>query len=267
VSAVISWDQQKTQAQVICLRPAPQASVRLICFAHAGATEAVFACWPDLLGVTIEVAAVRRPRFVDYHHLTEVLAEAVITYVARPPQLPYALFGHSLGSLLAFGVARQLRQHPGAQPCCLLCASASAPQLPVTNWPYPPPQDWTISELAGYLRAGGGTTEALLGNATSLQRLLPRMQVDLAVRASFTYTHEPPLAYPLAIFGGQQDADLSFAALAAWEEQTSAHCSVYRFPGGHFFLYDPAMRRMFLQDLCSEVTRWLNNEAPRTTDG
>jgi medium-chain acyl-[acyl-carrier-protein] hydrolase len=267
VSSIFSSDQQEIQAQLICLRSAPRASVRLICFAHAGATEAVFASWPDLLGGNLEVAAVRRPRFADFHHLTEVLAEALCAYVSRPPHLPFALFGHSLGSLLAFGVARQLRQYPVAQPCCLLCASASAPQLPMTNWPSPPPQDWTISELAAYMRAGGGTTEAVLGNATSLQRLLPRMQVDLAVRASFTYTQEPPLAYPLAIFGGQQDADLSFAALAAWEEQTSTHCSVYRFPGGHFFLYDTAMRRMFLQTLSFEVTRWLEDEAPRPTGG
>jgi medium-chain acyl-[acyl-carrier-protein] hydrolase len=184
----------------------------------------------------------------------------VTAYVSRPPQLPYALFGHSLGSLLAFGVARQLRQYSGVQPCCLLCASASAPQLPVTHWPYPPPQDWTIRELATYLRDVGGTAEAVLGNATSLQRLLPRMQVDLTVRSSFTYSHEPPLAYPLAIFGGQQDASLSIAALAAWEAQTSAHCTVYRFPGGHLFLHEPANRRSFLQTLSCEVTRWLEDQ-------
>jgi medium-chain acyl-[acyl-carrier-protein] hydrolase len=265
VNVVISPGQQERQAQVIYLRPAPQARVRLVCFAHAGATEAAFACWPDLLGGNVEVAAVRRPPLADYHHLTEVLTEAVSAYVSSTSDLPYVLFGHGLGSLLAFGVARRLRQRQVAQPNCLLCASASAPHMPVTSWPHPPPQEWTITELATYLRDVGGTAEVVLNNVTFLKRLLPRMQVDLTVRASFSYSHESPLDYPLAIFGGQQDTDLSITELAAWEAQTSAHCSVYRFPGGHFFLHEPATRRVFLQTLTSEVTRWLEDASPSPT--
>src|SRR6266699_3155409 len=147
MDAVVSTGQEERLAQVICLRPEPQARGRLVCFAHAGATEAVFASWSDMLSAEIEVAAVRRPPLADYRQLTEVLAAAVHAYVSHTPRLPYTLFGHSLGSLLAFGVARLLRQRHARQPCCLLCASATAPQLPVTIWPGPPPQEWTITEL------------------------------------------------------------------------------------------------------------------------
>src|SRR2546430_788464 len=119
------------QAQVMCLRPAPQARVRLVCFAHAGASAAAFASWPDTLSGEIEVGAVRKPPLADYRQLIEALTVAVVAYVSHTPTLPYALFGHSLGSLLAFGVARQLRQRHAKQPSCLLCASATAPQLPV----------------------------------------------------------------------------------------------------------------------------------------
>ncbi len=85
------------------------------------------------------------------------------------------------------------------------------------------------------------------------------MQVDLAVRASYTYTQAPPLSYPLAIFGGLQDVGISTADLAAWGEQTSAHFSLYRFPGGHFFLHERETRRPFLQTLSFEVMRWLED--------
>ncbi len=257
MGVVVSKEQEERMAQVICLRPRPQARVRLVCFSHAGATEAAFASWPDRLSGDIEVGAVRKPPLADYQELTEVLTDAVLAYVSQTPRVPFALFGHSLGSLLAFGVARLLRQRHGAQPCCLLCASASAPQLPAAIWPGPSPQDWTITELAAYLRHAGGTTETVLGNATYLQRLLPRMQVDLAVRASCSYTQAPPLSYPLAIFGGLHDAGISTADLAAWGEQTSAHFSLYRFPGGHFFLHERETRRPFLQTLSFEVMRWL----------
>ena len=247
------------QAQVICLRPAHEARVRLICFTHAGGTEAAFASWPTRLGGTIEVAAVRRPPLADYASLIERLTEAVSDYVSRAPRLPYALFGQSLGSLLVFGVARRLRHLHVKQPCCLLFASASSPQVPIPRWPYPPPQEWTIRDLVRFLHETGGTSEAVLNNTHALQRLLPRLQRDLAVRASFRYTHEPPFDYPLAVFGGRQDASLSMDGLAAWEAQTSAHCSLYRFPGGHFFMHDQETRHSFLQALCWEATRWLQD--------
>ena len=246
-------------SQVMCLRSHPQARVRLVCFSHAGATEAAFACWPDMLAGDIEVGAVRKPPLADYRRLTEVLADAVLAYVSQPPRIPFALFGHSLGSLLAFGVARLLRKRQAEQPCCLLCASATAPQVPVTFWPGPLPQGWTITELVAYLRHTGGTAETMLSNSTYLRRLLPRMQVDLAVRASYTYTEEPPLSYPLAIFGGLRDAGSLTADLAAWAEQTNAHFSLYRFPGGHMFLHERETRRPFLQTLSCEVMRWLED--------
>src|SRR2546423_12286712 len=114
-------------AEVICLRPRPEARVRLVCFSHAGATEAAFASWPDTLSGEIEVGAVCKPPLADYRQLIEALTAAVVAYVSHTPTLPYALFGHSLGSLLAFGVARQLRQRQVTQPSCLLCASATPP--------------------------------------------------------------------------------------------------------------------------------------------
>src|SRR5438094_5358435 len=104
-------------AQVICLRPRPQARVRLLCFSHAGATGAAFASWLDTLAGDIEVGAVRKPPLADYRKLTEILTEAVLAYVSQPPPVPFALFGHSLGSLLAFGVARLLRERQVAEPC------------------------------------------------------------------------------------------------------------------------------------------------------
>ena len=75
----------------------------------------------------------------------------------------------------------------------LLLTSCTASSLnsrvyPVTIWPGPPPQDWTITELAAYLRHSGGTTETLLSYATYMHRLLPRMQVDLG-RACLLHLH------------------------------------------------------------------------------
>ncbi len=99
MGVVVSKEQEERMAQVICLRPRPQARVRLVCFSHAGATEAAFASWPDRLSGDIEVGAVRKPPLADYQELTEVLTDAVLAYVSQTPRVPFALFGHSLGSL------------------------------------------------------------------------------------------------------------------------------------------------------------------------
>ena len=88
------------------------------------------------------------------------------------------------------------------------------------------------------------------------ERAWPARSLLRTGRASYTYTEAPPLAYPLAIFGGLHDAGILTADLAAWGEQTNAHFSLYRFPGGHFFLHKRETRRPFLHALSFEIMRW-----------
>ncbi|CAE8691293.1 unnamed protein product [Polarella glacialis] len=102
---------------IVCASPQLNAKVRLVCFPHAGGGPSAFAAWGDLLeDKLIEVVAVsapgreRRihlPPITDSETLIQEICEA-IEATGIPDGLPYAFFGHSLGAVLAFEVARQL---------------------------------------------------------------------------------------------------------------------------------------------------------------
>src|SRR5690349_236164 len=94
-----------------CVRPRPRSSVRLFCFAHAGGGASFFRGWAAGLPESVEVSPVqlpgretrfREPPFTRLGQLTEALAEALRPHLDRP----FAFFGHSLGALVAFELAR-----------------------------------------------------------------------------------------------------------------------------------------------------------------
>ena len=50
---------------------------------------------------------------------------------ASSPDLPFAFFGHSMGALISFEVARQLRRQGDSAPAGLLVSVCPAPQVPL----------------------------------------------------------------------------------------------------------------------------------------
>ena len=106
------------------LKPRKDASLRLICFPYAGAGMPAFHAWPAALPETIELRVVQLPgrgarlrerRFEQMPPLIEALDTALLPLLDRP----FAFFGHSLGSIVAFEAARKLRAR-GLSP--LICS-------------------------------------------------------------------------------------------------------------------------------------------------
>ena len=119
-----------------CIHPRPGADVRLIGFPHAGGGASVFRGWADRLPESVEMCAVqlpgretrfREPAFTRLSSLVTALTEALRPYLERP----FAFFGHSMGALLAFELARRLNGDSGPQPVRLFVAACAAPQTPV----------------------------------------------------------------------------------------------------------------------------------------
>jgi medium-chain acyl-[acyl-carrier-protein] hydrolase len=57
--------------------------------------------------------------------LVEALYEAMLAQLSRP----YAFYGHSLGALVAFEIARKIQRQGGPHPIRLLVSAHTAPQL------------------------------------------------------------------------------------------------------------------------------------------
>jgi medium-chain acyl-[acyl-carrier-protein] hydrolase len=222
----------------VCFNPQRSASLRLICFAHAGGGAGAFSTWHRQLPPQIELCAVqlpgrdlrrKEPFVLDMERLVEQL------HVALAPlhDLPVALFGYSLGGLVAFEYARALRRAKRPGPTQLIVCAARAPQQPA---------DPAIHKLAqaDFIREMGsrydGIPRAVLDDPELLAYFLPVIRADLTLLASYRYRDEPPLACPITAFGGRDDHRITPKEIGFWTQQTSGAFGSRIFPGGHFFI-------------------------------
>lgn len=240
---------------IFASRPNPHARLRLFCFPHAGGGASFFRPWMGALPAGMEVCPVQLPGrenrlkeqpFQEFAPLISTLAEGIDPYLT----VPYAFFGHSMGALVSFGLARHLRRHNAALPIHLFLSAYRAPQIRNTE---PPLHQLPEPEFVRKVLSMNGTKREVLENEELRQFLLPILRADFAVCETFDYTLEEPLACPITVFGGLQDSRVTPHHLAAWKEQTGSRFTQRMLPGDHFFLQ--TMRTPLLQLIAQELTR------------
>ena len=237
-------------------KPNPQARLRLFCFPYAGTSAAIFRTWPDGLPSDVDVCPIQLPgrgtrqtetAFTRLSPLVQSLAQALSPLLDKP----FAFFGHSLGALVTFELARHLRKQSGVQPVRLFVSATRAPQIPLRNRPiHALPEGEFLAEL----RRLNGIPAKLLEDAEFMRFMIPVLRADFAVFETYTYATEPPLDCPISSFGGLQDPRVSQGDLESWRDQTRASCSLRMFPGDHFFFntIQPLLLHALSQDLRKE---------------
>ena len=215
-----------------------QARMRLFCLPYAGGNASVFRRWADELPAEVEVCPIqlpgrerrhKEPPFTQMSALVKMLTQVLGPYL----DLPFALFGHSMGALASFELARQLRREGLAGPAHLYVSAMRAPQLPDLE---PPLHRLPEPRLVAKLREINGTPEEMLTDPETLALYLPALRADLALVETHVHQTEPPLTCPLTVFGGVQDDKVPEEALAAWRSQTEGSFTLQLLPGDHFFI-------------------------------
>ncbi|MGB7922913.1 MAG: alpha/beta fold hydrolase [Pyrinomonadaceae bacterium] len=223
---------------ISCPKPNPNADLRLFCFPYAGGSAVIYQRWPEILPATIELCAVQLPGrgtrhaeqpFTRVEPLVEAAAENLLPFMDRP----FALFGHSVGAIIGFELARYLRREHGLEPLRLLVSGRRAPQVPDTE---PPTYDLPEAEFMEKLRQLNGTPKEVMEHAELMQMMIPLLRADFAVSETYAYYEESPLSCPISAYGGLQDFEVPRENLEAWREQTNAAFLLRMLPGDHFFL-------------------------------
>lgn len=223
---------------LVCFERRPEATLRLICFAHAAGAATAFGTWHRELPRSVELHAVQLPGRESRRHEAPfvemgALTACLVDVLAGLQDKPMAFFGNSLGSLVAFECARALRRRDLALPVHFFASARGAPQLPLDSPIHQLPDGEFIRELA---RRFEGIPKVILDDASLLAYFLPLMRADVRLLESYVYQDEAPLELPISAWAGSQDPGVSEAGLAAWRLQTRAAFQQKLFVGGHFYV-------------------------------
>jgi len=231
-------ERETLQSWIFCPKPNPSAQVRLVCLPYAGGGAAAYREWPEFLGDQIEVCALqlpgregrlREPAFRRMRQAVEATAAVLDLY----QDLPVALFGHSMGAVICFELARLWRSQQQA-PVHLFVSGRRAPQFPDRRPQLTPLSDERFVEEIR--RRYNGIPREVLQEPELLQMLLPTLRADVEMLETYDYQPAAPFQFPITAFGGEDDHETSIDQLNGWREQTSARFEMNVVSGDHFFL-------------------------------
>src|SRR5947209_7541481 len=219
-------------------RPNPAARVRLLCLPFAGGGASSYRIWPNYLPLTVEVCAAQPPgRETRFREPAFTWLAAYVTDLAdvleQLPDLPLAVYGHSMGALAAFELARERRRRAWRQPARLIVGGRAAPDTPPRLKPLYTLPD---AEFRARLRKFEGTSPAILDNDELMRVLLPVLRADFTAHETYQYVEEPPLECPILAVAGADDSMAPPSTLEGWRRHTRAGFEAQVLPGNHFFL-------------------------------
>ncbi|MCK4766729.1 MAG: thioesterase [Candidatus Aminicenantes bacterium] len=212
---------------------------RLFCLPYAGGSASIYNKWKPYLTDDIELFAVelagrgKRVYHPLYNSIDEAAADVYRIISAELNGSPFGLFGHSLGSLIAFELAHRLKETEH-QPACVFFSGRGAPHVPrgEDKELYHTLPD---NEFREKILELGGTPKEFFDHPELLEVFLPMLKNDFRIAETYESSEEvEPLDYNINVLVGKEE-DTTAEQIHGWKEHTNKVCSIHYVPGGHFF--------------------------------
>jgi len=225
----------------------------LVCFHDAGGNSSLFDSWQDKISKDVQLITVELPgrsgeeiKNADIskviHQITEKLS----------PQLThnFSFFGHSMGGLVAFEVAKALQKYE-MSPVQLIVSST--PQLASydKNHLDPEADNKTLAQRFPHL-SPSVTQDVDLRNM-----LISMLRTDLRYLSSYEYKFSPPMNMDIIAIHGKDDQTVSEDQMKRWAKETTRTFDFIQRPGDHHYLRTDTT---FVTDLVNEVCHKKSSE-------
>ena len=175
---------------------------------------------------------VREASFCSIAPLVQALADQIEPFLDRA----YCLFGHSMGALVAFELARELGRRRRPDPAWLFVSGANAPHMPRDEEPlHHLPDDALIRAVTERYQ---GIPQQVLDDRELLELVLPALRADLTAIETYQFLEGARLQCGISAFAGRADRSVKPAMLAPWRELTDGGFASTLFAGDHFYLHD-----------------------------
>ena len=215
--------------------------LRLFFFPHAGGGASAFYQWSRVLPSDITCYALQLPgretRLREpLHRQVRPLVQSLTNVLQPYLDAPFIFWGHSMGALLSFEVARTLQQQGMSMPQRLMVSGYNAPQIPYAD---PPIHHLPQPDFIAALQELNGTSPMVLEDVELRNLVLPIIRADFQLVETYIYQDSEPLPCPITVLDGAADEKTNGADLQEWQRQSTQPLEMFTFPGDHFFLYDP----------------------------
>jgi len=222
----------------------PRPLARVVMFTWCGAGASAYRRLAAELGAHLETHAVQLPgredRFREPHlRRMDTLAGQLADEIAALADRPLLLFGHSMGALVAYEVARRLEQTHGVQPRALIASGHGAPDHASAPLSSEARMRWHTADdsaLIANIARIGGTPPELLRDGEMLRTLVPTMRADYEILETYEHRAGPALACPIVACAGVADREVSLDGMAGWARFSADPGPLLWFPGDHFYL-------------------------------
>ena len=215
---------------------------RLFCLPYAGGSASINREWRNGPLQRCEVNPVQLPgrerRIAEpsFARMNQLVPEFVRNL---PLDKPYALFGHSLGGIVAFEAVREIVRRGLPPPAHLFVSGTTPPQLCPNR---PPRFALSRENLIEEIRKLGGTPEEVIQTPELLDLMLPILRADFAVLDTYHYRDGDPLPCPISAFASDRDAEVTPIEALDWRHQTQREFHFELLPGDHFFINSQGAR-------------------------
>jgi surfactin synthase thioesterase subunit len=242
------------------------AALRLFCFPYAGAGASAFNQWGEHLPAEVDVCALQLPGrenrlaevpFTSLKPMVDELAQALLPYC----DIPFAFYGHCMGGLIAFELARRWHAPGAGGPSHLFisgCRAAHLPDEEMNIHKLPEPQ------FVQRLREIEVVPDFVLADEEMRELFLPVLRADFAVYETYAYENGEPLRCPVSAFGGVDDPRVKREEVRQWSAHTESSFLYRMLPGSHLFIHSS---RDLLLRFVSEDLRCVLRQNPQMADG
>ncbi|MFD9772216.1 thioesterase II family protein [[Kitasatospora] papulosa] len=214
----------------------------LVCLPFAGAGASFYRPWQRLAGETLTILPLQLPgreRRIDEEPYTDAgtAADGLLADLrqalddsARPHRI--ALFGHSLGAVLAYELAHRLVSEPGVETARLFVSGSPQPAEQRSRRATGLPDDAflaRVNEFAGY-------THEALEDPEMREMILPTLRADVEMHENYVPGNDLPLPVPVTSLRGADDELVSRDEAAGWSKVAAADFRYVEQAGGHMYL-------------------------------
>ena len=214
--------------------PRQDPALRLVCFPYAGGAAATYIPWNACLPEDVELVCVQPPgrasRITEVPHRDMVsLVNDLSAAFREVADRPYVLFGHSLGSRVAYELARRYRGQ--CSPSLLIASGSAAPHYPRMRTAI---HDLPDAAFVERLRELNGTPREVLDNEELIGFLIPLLRADFQIADHRCEAER--LDCPITVLWGTEDPEVNKEAVQGWREVSGDPCDIHQIQGDHFFL-------------------------------